>query len=46
MQYYIEYLNKDKRFKLDRMYFNTYQDAKEWAINNLSKFDPDVIKTI
>ena len=41
---YIEYLNKDKNFAVDRIYFNNYQDAVKWAIINLSNFCTDIIK--
>lgn len=41
---YIEYLNKDKGFKKDRIEFNSYQEAVIWARENLEKFDPDMIK--
>jgi tagatose-1,6-bisphosphate aldolase len=43
-QFYIEYLNKDKNFAIDRIYFNNYQDAVKWAIKNLSNFCTDIIK--
>lgn len=42
--YFIEYLNKDKNFKKDRIEFDSYVEAKNWAINNLEKFNPDMIK--
>lgn len=41
---YIEYLNKDKNFAVDRIYFDNYQDAVKWAIINLSNFCTDIIK--
>lgn len=41
---YIDFLNKKKGFKQDRIYFNSYEDAVKWAKANLGKFNPDVIK--
>jgi len=42
---YIDFLNKKKGFKQDRIYFNSYEEAKDWAIKNFERFDPDMIKT-
>jgi hypothetical protein len=44
MTIYIDYLNKDKNFKADRIYFESLESAKVWALNNLENFNPDVIK--
>lgn len=41
---YIDYLNKKNGFKQDRIKFNSYEDAVEWARINLDKFSPDMIK--
>jgi hypothetical protein len=41
---YIDYLNKAKGFKQDRIKFNSYEDAVKWAKKNFDKFDPDMIK--
>ena len=44
---YIEYLNKDKGFRVDRKTFkgkNAYEDAVKWAEKNLGRFNPDMIK--
>jgi hypothetical protein len=41
---YIDFLNKKKGFKLDRIKFNSYEDAVKWARKNFDKFDPDMIK--
>lgn len=41
---YIEYLNKDKNFTVDKIYFETYEEAKIWAKSNFEKFNPDIIK--
>jgi hypothetical protein len=43
-QFYIEYLNKDKNFAIDRIYFDSYKDAIKWASKNLSNFCTDIIK--
>jgi hypothetical protein len=41
---YIDYLNKKKGFKQDRIKFNSYEDAVKWARKNFEKFSPDMIK--
>ena len=41
---FIEYLNKDKGYKMDRKYFNSYQEAERWARDNFDKFDTDYIR--
>ena len=41
---FIEYLNKDKGYKMDRKYFNSYQQAERWARDNFDKFDSDYIR--
>jgi hypothetical protein len=41
---YIDYLNKAKGFKQDRIKFNSYEDAVKWAKKNFDKFDRDMIK--
>lgn len=41
---YIDYLNKKKGFKQDRIKFNSYDDAVKWAKKNFDKFSPDMIK--
>ena len=40
---YIDYLNKDKNFKQDRIEFKSYEDAVKWAKENLEKFNLDMI---
>lgn len=45
-QWYIEFLNKKKNFRPDIKYFSTYEQAKEWALKNFDKFDPDYIKPV
>ena len=44
MTVYIDYLNKDKNFKEDRIFFETYEQAVIWAKDNLERFDRDMIK--
>jgi len=29
-EYYVEYLNKDKNFRQDRIDFNSFEEAKQW----------------
>ena len=41
---YIEFLNKDKNFKKDKKYFNSYDLAVKWAKSNIEKFNSDMIK--
>jgi len=41
---YIDYLNKKKGFKQDRIKFKSYEDAVKWAKKNFEKFNPDMIK--
>ena len=41
---YIDFLNKEKGFKQDRIKFNSYEDAVKWARKNFDKFSPDMIK--
>jgi hypothetical protein len=41
--YKITYLNKNNRFKVTEIYFNTYEQAVAWGQNNLSNFSNDVI---
>lgn len=43
MKYYINYLNKDKNFKEDKIFFDTYKEAEKWAKDNFERFDPDMI---
>lgn len=43
---YIEYLNKDKKFKRDKIGFTgstAYQQAVQWGKKNLPNFHPDMI---
>jgi len=41
---YIDYLNKQKGFKQDRVKFNSYEEAVKWARKNFEKFNSDMIK--
>ena len=41
---FIEYLNKNKGYVMDRKYFNSYEEAESWARDNFDKFDNDYIK--
>ena len=41
---YIDFLNKEKGFKKDRIKFDSYELAVKWAKTNLEKFNHDMIK--
>lgn len=43
---YIEYLNKEKGFKRDRIEFKNEAAAESWGKKNLEKFNPDMIRLI
>jgi predicted ABC-type ATPase len=40
---YVDFMNKDKGFKVERKYFKTYRDAEKWARNEFDRFNPDMI---
>jgi hypothetical protein len=45
--YYIEFLNKDKGFKVDRVNFtghDSYEDCVRWGRLNLENFNLDMVK--
>ena len=42
-QVYIDYMNKEKGFKRDRIYFNSYAEAVEWGKKNFERFNTDMI---
>jgi len=45
----IEYLNKDKNYNIDTMYFsgeNMWESAVDWGRNNIDNFTLDMIKYI
>jgi hypothetical protein len=42
--YYITFLNKENGFQKDIIYFKSYENAIEWAIENLGNFNPDMIQ--
>jgi hypothetical protein len=41
---YIDFLNKDKKFKQDRKYFKSWEDAAKWGRKEFDRFSPDMIK--
>lgn len=41
---FIEYLNKDKNFTVDKIYFENYKDAVQWGKDNFENFNLDMIK--
>lgn len=44
--YYIEFLNKEKKFSKDRVEFETFDEAVTWGRANLEKFNLDMIKIV
>jgi hypothetical protein len=46
VKFCIEFLNKEKGFKKDVIYFDSYENAIIWAKSNFEKFDLDMIKCI
>ena len=40
---YIDYLNKDKQYSKDRIYFDTLNDAILWGRDNIHNFNIDFI---
>lgn len=45
-EFCIEFLNKDKGFKKDVIYFDSYEKAIEWGKSNFDKFSLDMIRVI
>ena len=45
-QVYIDYMNKEKGFKRDRIYFNSYAEAVEWGRKNFERFNTDMINYV
>ena len=45
-QVYIDYMNKEKGFKRDRIYFDSYAEAVEWGRKNFEKFNTDMINYV
>ena len=41
--YFITFLNKEKGFQKDTVYFNSYNEAIQWGLLNLEKFNSDMI---
>jgi hypothetical protein len=39
-------MNKEKGFKKDRIYFNTYAEAVEWGRKNFERFNTDMINYV
>ena len=40
---YIEYMNKDKNFTVDKKSFKSWKDAEKWARKEFDRFNPDMI---
>ena len=45
-QVYIDYMNKEKGFKRDRIYFDSYAEAVEWGRKNFERFNTDMINYV
>ena len=43
-RFYVEYLNKDINFQVDRKYFDTYSGALRWAKKEFESFHPDMVR--
>lgn len=43
-EFYIDYLNKDNNFREARKWFDTEDDAWQWALKNLSNPNRDQIR--
>lgn len=41
---YIDFLNKDKKFKQDRKYFKSWEEAVKWGRSEFDRFSSDMIK--
>jgi len=40
---YIDFLNKDKKFKQERKYFQSFEDAVKWGKITFDKFNFDMV---
>lgn len=40
---YIDFLNKEDKHRHTRIFFSSQLDAKMWGINNLDRFNSDMI---
>ena len=43
-QFKITFLNKEKSFQRDTIYFDSYDEAVQWGLTNLEKFNSDMIQ--
>jgi hypothetical protein len=43
MRYYIMYMNRAKGYLTDYIWFDSWEEAKAWALANLERYDPDMI---
>jgi hypothetical protein len=44
MEIYIEYLNKDNAYKVERKSFDSFEGARSWGQQNINNFILDMIK--
>jgi len=45
-KFYVDYLDCTNNFKETRKWFLTWQDAKDWCLATMEKFNPDFIGEI
>jgi hypothetical protein len=43
-QFFITFLNKENGFQKENIFFDTYENAVQWALTNLEKFNSDMIQ--
>jgi hypothetical protein len=43
-QFKITFLNKEKSFQKDTIYFESYEEAVQWGLSNLEKFNSEMIQ--
>jgi hypothetical protein len=43
-QFKITFLNKEKLFQRDTIYFESYDEAVQWGLSNLEKFNSEMIQ--
>lgn len=43
---YITFMNKDKGFKKEDKYFDSYEEAEKWGRKELDNFHPDMISYV
>jgi hypothetical protein len=46
MKVFIEFLNKQKNYQVDKKYFKTYESALHWGRRSLNNFHSDMIQYV